>query len=1168
MTVRPIIMLLVAALVTLCPITAYSASDKLNVLMILMDDLGWRDLHCTGSTFYETPNIDKLAAGGVMFTRSYAAAPICSPTRASIVTGLYPGRIGLTLPSGTDPIEVLEARVQKRAYSPAEAKSKQTVEQPVRGGPALQKAVQVVSATRLPIKHPSIARLFKANGYRTAHFGKWHLGPEPFSALDHGFDVDVPHINSAGPPQPGHFGPWPDWPGESGAENKGRHVDECLAEHAAHFIHENKDRPFYLNFWSYGVHIPFQAKPELIQHFEQTADPNAGQRNPKYAAMIKHTDDAIGRVWKAVEEAGLAEKTVVVFLSDNGGVNWGSPIPITDTQPLRGGKGDVYEGGVRVPGFVVWPGTGKAGTKSDTIFTSMDVLPTLAEICSLRDVPAVDGRSIAPAVAGKPLPSRPFFMHYAHYGNWNKGGHPATSVVADGWKLIRFYFDGAQQQHRYELYHLDEDVGESVNLAELQPERVQELDRLIDGFLADTKAVQPKRNPDYHPEPSAKANVISSTRLRVEVSEHDGALSITDLRNKRVWQQVRVETEETLKQKIVGFDVERNELTLECGLAGVRADGKRATVPARITLRVPARSSEVELTVHCDTKDPWRQAAYPYVFVRDGERTSNLFPHCEGMLVPVRKNDPDWFAIPDGDLYGGVHSYLMCLGLVDEASGEGLLTLLPDVEATSLNWRDVPLDEQTVVAPQFVCRSNKGSFDRPWRVKFSFSDSGGYVALAQRYREFFAAQGLHKTLREKARENPAVHEILGAPIFWANTRTPLLAADMAYSFRDAGVDRCLFAMCNVPLHKPDVPDWEEQMAVAIKRVRSLGNHVYRYDQYRDAFQPDPTKGHHHQINTNAWPDKLVRRADGSRVSAFGPASGIVCAKHFLPLAKETFDHEFRDFEYSARFLDCLGSVGFNMEAECFDPAHQCDRYYTRQQRIALLAEVNRRGKLASTECGLDYLIPHVHWFEGASTLVRWKEFFPVKQRTETAGINDATGSGHSGRLSELAKLAPTERPDLSVSISTRYRIPFYSLCHHDEVIATWRWEDGMDDPLVYWPLKNLWSVLNGTPPLYRTTADRIAKYRDEITRTQHYVSDWVREVALDAMTNHRFVTEDRLVQESEFSSGRGVVVNFGDTNFTLPDGTIVKAREYQTYRITAGRRDYVKPQTTNVFSRS
>lgn len=494
------ILLLFAALVCAFS-TARGESSKLNVIVILVDDLGWRDLRCTGSTFYETPHIDKLAARGVLFPCTYAAAPICSPTRASILTGMYPGRIGITLPAGADEDEVLEARVQQRAYSQAEAKSKQTAEKPVRGGPAVQRTLQVVSATRLvPNKFPSIAQLFKSNGYRTAHFGKWHLGAEPFSPLEHGFEVDVPHINSAGPPRPGHFGPWKDWQEESGAQNKGRHVDECLATHAARFIRENKDHPFFLNFWSYGVHIPFQAKPDLIQHFTQKADPNAGQRNPTYAAMIKHTDEAIGLLWAAVEEVGIAEKTAVVFLGDNGGVNWGNPIPITDNRPLRGGKGDVYEGGVRVPGFIVWPGTGKPGTQSDVTFTSMDVLPTLAEICALRDVPQTDGRSLAPAVAGKPISARPFFMHYPHYGNWMNGGYPATSVVSEGWKLIRFYFDSPTNAHRYELYHLERDTGETANLAEAEPERVKTMDRLIEKFLEETHAVQPKRNPEYHPE--------------------------------------------------------------------------------------------------------------------------------------------------------------------------------------------------------------------------------------------------------------------------------------------------------------------------------------------------------------------------------------------------------------------------------------------------------------------------------------------------------------------------------------------------------------------------------------------------------------------------------------------------------------------------------------------
>jgi arylsulfatase A-like enzyme len=485
-----------------------TAADKPNVIVFLMDDLGWRDLHCTGSTFYETPNIDRLASRGVLFTRSYAAAPICSPTRASIITGLYPGRIGLTLPWSHHKIEVLDAHVQGRAYSADEAKKNTT--QLVRGGPPNQKALQVVTATRLSTKYPSIARLFKSNGYRTAHFGKWHLGPAPYSAIDHGFDIQVPQLNSAGPPRPGHFGAWPEWVGESGPENKGRHVDDRLAERAIAFIREHGSQPFYMNFWAYGVHVPLQARRDLIDYFAAKADPKSDQRNPLYAAMIKHTDEAIGRVWSAVEEAGLSDKTVVVFLSDNGGVTVGGgrlPNPddklFTSNLPLRGEKGDIYEGGVRVPGFVIWPGVGRTGATSEVSFSTIDVLPTVAEICGLQGMPKVDGRSVAAAVAGKPLPERPVFMHYPHYGNWNTGGAPATTVVAEGWKLIRFFFDGPGQKHRFELYHLAADPGESIDLSRREPGQVEQMDRLIDNFLRETGAVLPQPNPAYRPPASS-----------------------------------------------------------------------------------------------------------------------------------------------------------------------------------------------------------------------------------------------------------------------------------------------------------------------------------------------------------------------------------------------------------------------------------------------------------------------------------------------------------------------------------------------------------------------------------------------------------------------------------------------------------------------------------------
>ena len=481
--------------------------DRPNVIFFLMDDLGWNDLGYTGSKFYESPNIDRLAAQGVKFSRAYAAN-ICSPTRASLLTGLDPGRIGLTTPQGGDKREVLKAEVQPRAYSAEELKTGGLSLPGFMGAPPNQRALQVISVTRLSTDHPSIGKIFKANGYTTAHFGKWHVGPEPFSPLQHGFDVDVPHINIPGPMPPGHFGPWRDWPGEDGPESKGKQIDDRLAEYAIKFIRENKDRPFYMNFWTYGVHIPFQAKKELVDYFKTKADPASGQRNPLYAAMVKHTDDAIGRVWQAVEEAGLAHKTVVVFLSDNGGINWGMSgfnkaydmeggIPVTDNSPYRGGKGSVYEGGVRVPGFVIWPSVAKAGSQCDLPINTRDIFPTLAEICSLENLPKFDGRSVAPALKGQTMEERPIFSHYPHYGAWAKGNAPVTTVSYQGWKLLRFYFDGPDQSHRCELYHLEEDPGESIDYSRTAPERLAKLEKLMDEYLKQIGAVLPKPNPEY-----------------------------------------------------------------------------------------------------------------------------------------------------------------------------------------------------------------------------------------------------------------------------------------------------------------------------------------------------------------------------------------------------------------------------------------------------------------------------------------------------------------------------------------------------------------------------------------------------------------------------------------------------------------------------------------------
>ena len=501
----PLLVILFWAYLCSIPARGLAPVEKPNILFFLMDDLGWRDTGFAGSGFYETPNIDKLAKRGVILTKAYSAAPICSPTRASLITGLYPARIGLTLPRGGDPEAILKSTVQEKPCTWIEAKQNPHKVSGLEPGPANQRTLQALSATRLSTEYPTVAKIFKANGYRTAHFGKWHVGPAPYSPIEHGFDVDEPHVNSAGPLRPGHFGPWPEWEGEGAPASKGRQIDDVLAEHAIRFIEENKGRPFYVNFWTYGVHLPFQAKPEVIEYFKAKAKPEYLQRNPLYAAMIKHTDDAIGKVWQAVEACGLAEKTIVVFLSDNGGVDNKMSgarkefegIPVTSNAPLRGGKGDIYEGGVRIPGFFIWPGKTRPASECAVPFNSVDLLPTLAEICGFQDLPKLDGHSFVKALQAEPMAEAPVFIHYPHYGNFTKGGAPATSVVIGGWKLIQFYFDGPGQKHRYELYDLSNDPGEKRNLSRSHPEKVESLREKIAAFVQTTQAVLPVPNPEY-----------------------------------------------------------------------------------------------------------------------------------------------------------------------------------------------------------------------------------------------------------------------------------------------------------------------------------------------------------------------------------------------------------------------------------------------------------------------------------------------------------------------------------------------------------------------------------------------------------------------------------------------------------------------------------------------
>lgn len=461
-----------------------------NVVFILADDLGWADTTLYGHTrYYQTPNLERLAKRGMTFTRAYSASPLCSPTRSAIMTGLSPARTGITTPNCHLPQVVLEATPGKAA-------------------PASKKSIGPVPVTRLKREYRTLAESLKDAGYATGHFGKWHLGAEPYSPLQQGFDVDVPHHSGPGPAG-SYVAPWKFKSFANDPAVPDEHIEDRMAAEAVAFMEEHQSEPFFLNYWMFSVHAPFDAKQALIEKHRHRADPNDPQHSPTYAAMVESMDDAVGTLLDALERLKLIDNTIIIFTSDNGGNMYSEvddTVP-TSNAPLRGGKATMFEGGTRVPCVIAWPGLTAAGTRSDTLIQSEDYYPTLLEGLGLQAAPGqiFDGTSILPALRGEALERDAIFQYFPHDPPVPDWIPPSVSVHRGDWKLIRIFHGGENGAHRYLLFNLRNDLGEKNNLASAQPERVAELDALISDFLARTGAVVPVPNPafdstQYHPE--------------------------------------------------------------------------------------------------------------------------------------------------------------------------------------------------------------------------------------------------------------------------------------------------------------------------------------------------------------------------------------------------------------------------------------------------------------------------------------------------------------------------------------------------------------------------------------------------------------------------------------------------------------------------------------------
>jgi arylsulfatase A-like enzyme len=429
--------------------TSAAAAKRPHIVLIMTDDMGWMDLHCQGNAALRTPRIDALARQGVRFTNAYAAAPVCSPTRAALITGLAPARLHITQ-HGADGAQFWP---DDRVIQPPLTKHE------------------------LPHETTTVAERLQAAGYATGFFGKWHLGSDKkFWPTEHGFDVNLGGCGLGGPPT--YFDPYriPALP----PRKTGEYLTDRLADEAITFLRREKDQPMFVCLWTYNPHFPFEAPDDLIAHFRGRQGP--GLKNPVYGAQIEATDRAVGRVLDELPKLGIDQQTLVIFTSDNGG--WSGA---TDNAPLRAGKGYLYEGGLRVPLLVRWPGETAADTVIETPVVSMDLTATILDAAgvTLAAGEQLDGQSLRPLFTGGRLQRDALFFHYPHFA-FHKANRPGSAMRSGNYKLILHYDDDS-----VELFDLENDLSEKHDLAKTLPDVAQKLKARLTNWLEETKAGLP-----------------------------------------------------------------------------------------------------------------------------------------------------------------------------------------------------------------------------------------------------------------------------------------------------------------------------------------------------------------------------------------------------------------------------------------------------------------------------------------------------------------------------------------------------------------------------------------------------------------------------------------------------------------------------------------------------